>query len=157
MQKLTVSVDKNADLKALRKLEADGLVELFAVSIEGFEDTSKVRNKELPIAVWGSPFARWGSSCWASNDSPYQDIERIVGKQNHGDCLHLERHIIGRRDVFVTDDNDFLRCRGELNVAFGVTIMTVAELEERLDDADLARIAKERLDQPSYPIALDDL
>lgn len=28
---------------------------------------------------------------------------------------------------------------------------------ERLDDADLIRIARERLDEPSYPVALDDL
>ena len=28
---------------------------------------------------------------------------------------------------------------------------------ERLDDADLVRIAKDRLDEPSYPVALDDL
>ena len=28
---------------------------------------------------------------------------------------------------------------------------------ERLDDTDLARIAKDRLDEPSYPVALDDL
>ena len=28
---------------------------------------------------------------------------------------------------------------------------------ERLDDADLARIAKDRLDQPSYPVSPDDL
>ncbi len=28
---------------------------------------------------------------------------------------------------------------------------------ERLDDADLVRIAKDRLDEPSYSVALDDL
>lgn len=28
---------------------------------------------------------------------------------------------------------------------------------EQLDDADLLRLAKERADEPSYPVALDDL
>jgi antitoxin StbD len=28
---------------------------------------------------------------------------------------------------------------------------------ERLDDAELVRIARDRLDAPSYPVALDDL
>jgi antitoxin StbD len=28
---------------------------------------------------------------------------------------------------------------------------------ERLDNEDLLRIARERLDEPSYPVALDDL
>jgi hypothetical protein len=129
--KLTVSVDKNADLKSLKRLEASGLIELFAVSIEGFEDTKKLKNQEPPIAVWDSPLGGWDKSVWASDDSKYSDIERIVGKQNHGDCLHLERHIESKRDVFVTDDNDFLSCRHQLSEEFGVTILTVGELKER--------------------------
>lgn len=28
---------------------------------------------------------------------------------------------------------------------------------ERLDDADLVRVARERMSEPSYPVALDDL
>ena len=28
---------------------------------------------------------------------------------------------------------------------------------ERLDDEDLIRVARERMDEPSYPVALDDL
>jgi antitoxin StbD len=28
---------------------------------------------------------------------------------------------------------------------------------ERLDEADLVRIARDRLDEPSYPVSLDDL
>ena len=132
MEKLTVSVDRNADLKALKKLEASGLVELFAVAIEGFEDTRKLKNKEPPVAVWDSPLTTWDNSAWASEDSSYEEIEKIVGRQNHGDCLHLERHIESGRDVFVTDDNDFLSCRDRLAEAFGVTILTVTELTKRV-------------------------
>ncbi|MCB6179996.1 hypothetical protein LHP98_17900 [Rhodobacter sp. Har01] len=132
MGKLTVSVDRNADLKALRKLEAAGLVELFGVSIEGIQDTKKLKNQEPPIAVWDSPLGGWDKSVWASDDSKYSEIERIVGRQNHGDCLHLERHIESKRDVFVTDDKHFLSCRHQLSEAFGVTILTVSELTERL-------------------------
>ena len=132
MRKLAISVDKNADLKALRKLEVSGLVELYAVGIEGFENTKKLKNKELPVAVWGSPLTTWGNSCWAGEESKYRAIERIVGRQNHGDCLHLERHIESKRDVFVTDDNDFLSCRDQLASEFNVTILTVSELQQRL-------------------------
>jgi hypothetical protein len=132
MKKLSVSVDKNANLKALRRLEGFGLVELFAVAIEGIEDTSKLKNQEPPVGVWDSPHAKWGAAVWSGENSKYKEIEQIVGKQNHGDCLHLERHIESKRDVFVTDDNDFLRCRDRLMSAFGVTILTVAELEKNL-------------------------
>ena len=112
MAVITVTVDRNADLKTLKKMEVAGLVELFALGIEGFEDTKKLRNKELPIAIINSPFGLIGHSLSAADDTSYALIEKIVGKQNHGDCLHLERHIASKRDVFVTDDNDFLSCRG---------------------------------------------
>lgn len=135
MEKITVSVDKNADLKALRRLEAADLVELFAVSIEGFEDTKKLKNQEPPLAVWDSPLGGWGNSVWASDNSKYSEIEKIVGRQNHGDCLHLERHIESKRDVFVTDDNHFLCCREQLASAFDVTILTVSELQMRVGAA----------------------
>lgn len=134
MVRLTVTVDRNADLKALRKLEAKGLIELFAVAIEGFEDTNKLKNKELPIAIIGSAFALIGRSSIARNDTPYRRIQAIVGKQNHGDCIHLERHITSGRDVFVTDDNDFLSCRDCLQSEFGVRILTVFELTTQLSN-----------------------
>ena len=129
MSKLPITVDKNADLKALKRLEVAGSVKLFAVAIEGFQDTKKLKNKEPPIAVWDSPLAGWDNAVWASDDSKYPEIEKIVGRQNHGDCLHLERHIESGRDVFVTDDNDFLSCRDQLSETFGVTILTVNELK----------------------------
>ena len=45
MPKLSVSVDRNANLKVLRRLEEEGLVELFALAIEGNEDTKKLKSK----------------------------------------------------------------------------------------------------------------
>lgn len=132
MQTLTASVDKNADLKALKKVEVSGLVELFAVAIEGFEDTGKIPNKALPIGVIGSKFGLIGSCVIAADDNKYHAIQKIVDRQNHGDCLHLQRHIESGRDVFVTDDNDFLSCRDQLAEAFGVTILTVVELVKRV-------------------------
>lgn len=138
MAKITVSVDKNADLKALRKLEASGLVELFAVDIEGFEDTKKVKKKELPIAVIDSPFGLIGRSVIAADDNKYQAIQQIVGKQNHGDCLHLERHISSGRDLFVTDDNDFLSCREELDKVLGIIVLSVTELIQCFADGSAA-------------------
>lgn len=131
MQRLKVTVDRNADLKALRKLEADGLLELYVVAIEGFEDTGKVKNKVMPVAVADSPFSRIGSSRIAADDTSYRAIQRIVGKQNHGDCIHLEAHIASGRELFVTDDNDFLSKKEELKNELGVEVATVTELQQR--------------------------
>jgi len=132
MRKITVTCDKNANLKKLRTLERNEEIEIHAVSIEGIEDTKKITNQQLPIAVFDSKFATIGNCVIAADDTPYSEIQRIIGKHNHGDCLHLERHISSGRDVFVTDDNDFLSKRGDLQQRFGVTIKTVEELEAEL-------------------------
>ncbi|MEO8244515.1 MAG: hypothetical protein ABI832_19645 [bacterium] len=132
MAKVTVTVDRSANLKELRVLEAARLIEIHVVAIEGFQDTRNLPRKELPGAIINSRFAVIGRSSIVRSDTKYAEIQRIVGKQNHGDCIHLERHIASGRKFFITDDNDFLSCRGELHRLFGVTILTVAELATRL-------------------------
>jgi len=62
----------------------------------------------------------------------YSEIRQILGKEHHADILHLERHYNSGRDYFVTDDNDFLAKRIELDEALGLKIVTVNELEELL-------------------------
>ncbi len=132
MCKVTVTCDKNTNLKKLKGLERKGLIKIYAVAIEGFEDTNKITRKELPIAVIDSKFATIGNCVIAADDTPYSKIGRVIGKHNHGDCLHLERHISSGRDVFVTDDNDFLSKKAELHQYFGVNIQTVEDLEKEL-------------------------
>ena len=85
MKPLSVTCDKNADLRRLRQLQRIGLIELHTLAIEGFENTPKIKNKELQIAVIGSKFAKIGQSAIASNHTPYKVIQSLIGKENHGD------------------------------------------------------------------------
>lgn len=128
---LQVTCDQNADLKRLRQLEIKGLIQLYGVAIEEIKNTRRIKshNKELPIAVIDSEFSIIGSCVIASDETPYLDIESVIGKQHHADVLHLERHIESKRDIFVTNDNDFLTKRHLLEEKFGTQIMTNEELE----------------------------
>ncbi|MFD1157825.1 hypothetical protein [Roseovarius aestuarii] len=134
-QMLTVTCDQNADLKRLRKLELAGLVELWCVSIEELKNTRRIAKgrKEPPIIVIGSPHSTWGNAMVASADTPYSELEEIIGRQNHADVLHLERHIESGRDVFATSDKDFLAHRATLESRFSIQIRTVEELVRDLD------------------------
>lgn len=92
---LTITCDQNADLKRLRKLELAGLVELWCVSIEELKNTKRIPNerKEPPILVIGSQHSKWGNAVLAAADTSYRELEKIIGRQNHADVLHLERQI----------------------------------------------------------------
>ncbi|GHA54874.1 hypothetical protein GCM10008927_20870 [Amylibacter ulvae] len=125
---LTVSCDVNVNIKPLRKLEQENKIKIYAVAIEGIEKNKKISNKELPIAVIGSAFFKIGSAKIASVDTAYTKIQKIIGKPHHGDVLYLEGHISSGRDIFVTDDNDFLSKRDVLQDEFNIVIKTTSEL-----------------------------
>lgn len=125
---LTITVDANANQKLLRRLELEGHVELHAIKIENMIGNKKIKRKDLPIAVIDSPHATIGNSVIAANDTRYNEISTAMTKDNHGDALHLDGHIRSKRDVFVTDDNDFLLRRGALEEKFCISIKTSEEV-----------------------------
>jgi predicted nucleic acid-binding protein len=127
---ITVTCDINANIKPLKKLEREGKIELYAIAIEGMERNRKISadRKQLPVAVFDSPFSTLDNCVIASDHSNYSEIQKVIGRHHHGDVVHLEGHIASKRDVFVTDDNDFLTVREALQDRFEVKIMTVAEI-----------------------------
>ena len=125
---LKVSCDRNVNIKALRPLEQQGKIEVYGVAIEGHESNGKLSNKTLAPAFIGSPFATIGKSKIVPNETPKKDIEEIIGSQHHGDVLHFLDHLLSGRDVFVTDDNDFLSKRAALEERFDTRIRTAEEL-----------------------------
>ena len=125
----TVSVDKSANFKILRELELGDLVVLHAVGIEGLEDNKRLQQKELPIAIVGGEFSKIGTSKIAAARTPYEALRTEFSLQE-GDALHFEAHVQSGRDVFCTEDNDFLEQREKLQAAFRTTILTPEELRE---------------------------
>ncbi|NVK15603.1 MAG: hypothetical protein HWE35_15640 [Rhodobacteraceae bacterium] len=133
MAALTVTCDENANFKLLRRLEVDGYIEIHATSIERITPNRKATNKHLPTAILDSPFSVLDGCVIAEDDTPLHAIRDIIGAEHKGDVVHLEAHLRDRRDVFVTDDNDFLSMREELESRFGMTIKTTAELLAMFD------------------------
>lgn len=136
--KPTVTWDPSADLKILRRLEQDEQIELWAVKIEAAVSTKKIPNarKRLPTVIIGSQFAtigeKPGNAKIASDETPYQRINEILGPGHHADALHLEDHIVSGRDLFATSDTDFLKHRDQLQSEFSIRIMTAQEIIEAL-------------------------
>lgn len=127
---LKVTRDSGANVKTLRRLEALGLITLTDILIENGRENRKVKNKALPVGVWGE--TRWGEAIWASENSSYDRIKEIIGVENVKDSIHLEAHIRMGNDIFVTEDNDFLTIREELKQEFGCVVMHPNELKAKL-------------------------
>ena len=136
MSKLKLTVDGNADQKILRKLAAKGYVELHAINIESMLDNKKIKHKDLPLAVYGSPHSTYGNSVYAADDTIYPTISKAMTRDNHGDALQLEGHIRSGRDVLVSDDKDFLARREELLNKFGAVIKSTEEIVAMFDLGD---------------------
>lgn len=127
MKPLSVTRDSGANVKLLKKLEKDGLIKIHDVMMENGRVNKKVKEKILPTGVWNHSV--WGEFVWGSDDSAYDDILKIIGKNHIEDVMHLEAHIRSKQDYFVTEDRDFLDKREELKAAFPVKIVTPTELE----------------------------
>lgn len=52
------------------------------------------------------------------------------------DIDHLVGHVLNRRDIFVTDDNDILRRRDQLKTGLGVIVMLPAECLKYVDEIE---------------------
>jgi hypothetical protein len=89
-----------------------------------------MKRKDKPIGVIDSPHSTLDNCVFASKDTIYPEISAAMTKGNHGDAMQLEGHLRSGRDVFVTDDKDFLNRREFLKEKFGVTIKSAREISE---------------------------
>lgn len=126
----SVTRDSGANVKILKKLENTGLITIYDVLLENGRENKKVKNKVLPVGVWGH--SKWGEAVYSGDDCKYSEIREIIGRENIEDAMHLEAHIRNNHDYFITEDNDFLSKREDLNKKFNVKIMTPTELEKTI-------------------------
>lgn len=125
---LKITADVSANMKILRDLEKKGLIEIHVVNIENHKLSNKIKNKKNPVAILDSEFALLDYCVIASDSTPYESIQQIMGKQHHADILHFESHLESKHDIFITEDTDFLSKRRRLSDAFATKIMTPEEL-----------------------------
>lgn len=125
---LKITRDSGADVKLLKALEKEGFVEIHDVMIENGRENKKVKNKILPVGVYGQ--TKWGECVYSDPDCTYNDIRKIIGEENINDAIQLEAHVRNRYDYFVTEDHDFLDKRQELEKTFSIKILSPIELEQ---------------------------
>ncbi len=125
---LKITRDSSANVKLLKKLENKGLIKIFDVMLENGRENRKIKEKILPIGVWGH--SRWDECVWGDEDNKYDEILHLIGRQNIKDAMHLETHLRSENDYFVTQDkDDILSKRDELLKQFGIKAVSPEELQ----------------------------
>lgn len=126
---IQVTWDSWANMKLLKKLEADGYIVAHVVKMENGRD-NKIKDKILPVAVWGH--SRWDECVyWDENDTTFEALKRIVWGNNTKDIMQLEAHIRNWYDIFVTGDKDDIWSKRELlYTQFGIKVVLSEELKE---------------------------
>jgi hypothetical protein len=126
---ISITRDKGANLKKLRRLENDGKIQINEIQFE--EMPKKYKKAILPVAVFDQ--TSWDQCVLAGDDCKYEEIREIIGKSNVRDAINLEAHLRNGFDYFVTEDkNEFIKNgrREMLESKFlGLKIVTVVELE----------------------------
>jgi hypothetical protein len=131
-KKLKVTMDSGVDRKRLKKLSDNNLIKVYNVKIENGRKSKN--DKVLPIGVFGE--CNWGECLWTSVDmcKYYNDIIKIIGKDNIKDALILDAHYRNNFDYFVTNNpKDFIYNdkRNKLeNKLIGLKIVIIDELEK---------------------------
>ena len=125
MDVLKILVDKYVNLKELMDFLINEKIncQLYTLTIEN--KVKKIRNKALPVLVWGS--GEWGNGRW--NDGiALEEIKKIIGKENLADALHLESALFYKIDYLITEDKDILHKKTELEEAIKeLKIMNIKE------------------------------
>lgn len=127
----TVTKDISADYKKLRVLRDKGFIKIIGIKIENNKDKF---DAILPTGVMG--YTVLGSMKLGSDEQAknFEELKRIIGRNNINDCIHLEAHIREGYDYFVTEDKDILDKKSELEQQFpNLKIRTTDELVGELD------------------------
>jgi hypothetical protein len=139
------------------------------------EDISNDKNKErraemlrflelLPIV---GTIGRFDTSKWGQGDVFSDDrLERLHGEVKQivfpgltesdrryrnkiNDVDHIVGHMLNRRDIFVTDDNDILRRRDQLKIGPGIVVMTPDECLKYVDEVERRQVPQTSLRKAS--------
>jgi hypothetical protein len=125
-----VAIDQGANLKALRRLQDDGLVELRQAN--ELEQTWSAyvaqQTKAIMLGHW-----RLGADVLA--DDKVHEVARILGPGKRLDAAHVHAAYLNGCEYFVTEDvTDFFRGgrRENLEALLGVKIRRTEELVQEL-------------------------
>ena len=130
-KKLKITMDSGVDLKRLKILEKDGLVEIHDVKGENF--ARSVRCRESAVFILDHSTLD-GEDVLTDNSERYEKIIQIIGRGNFQDARKLDAHIREEFDYFVTNNpRDFIynNKREKLQNSFSeLKIVTIDELED---------------------------
>lgn len=133
---IKVGIDQGVDLKALGRLQLQGLIELHQAN-ELEQPFSQVIKDKKGFMLGHSKLN--GPDVLA--DEKVHEVERIVGPDKRADIAHIYAAYLNECEYFVTDNpDDFIKDgrREALEFLLGVTIRRTKEFIQEMEQGDTA-------------------
>ncbi len=125
---MKILIDKNVNSKELKKLCEDHNFNCEILSIENLEQQNKKVHQTKGLLILGGPSKLNGRLGDKESEDKLEFLKQIIGKENMGDILHLEASLFEEVDYFITEDNDILSKRQEIQKKF--PNLKILKLEE---------------------------
>lgn len=128
---IKVGIDQNVNLKALRALQSQGLIELHQANELEQTWSSYVTQQKKGFML---DHSRWdGPDVWAGEK--VHEVERMVGLDKRIDIAHIYACYLNQCEYFVTEDTEAFIYRGRreaLELLLGVKIRRTKEFIQEI-------------------------
>ena len=114
---MKILIDKDVDHKELKRFIRDNNLESDIFGLNAEQYNSKVEQKP-GLLVLGGPTKLAGRLASEEALDNFEKIKKIIGKDNLGDCLHLESAVFENYNYLITNDKDILSKRQQLKELF---------------------------------------
>ena len=112
---MKILVDKNVDLRKLEEFIKNKNLVCDLMTLRAENKVRRIKKKATGLIVLGGPTSLDNQLGGEDEISLFNRVKEIIGKQNLGDCLHVESAIFNNADYLITEDKDFLSKVSELS------------------------------------------
>ena len=125
-------IDKNINHKELKKFIADNNLQCEVFGLNAEQHNKKVEQKP-GLLILGGPTKLPGRFASRDTSDNFEEIKKIVGKDNLGDCLHFESAMFEGYDYLITDDNDLISKSQQLkDICPKLELKRLSEFKEQM-------------------------
>jgi len=114
---MKILIDKDVDHKELKRFVREKNLECEIFGLNAEQYNSKVEQKP-GLLILGGPTKLAGRLASKETLNNFEEIKMTIGKNNLGDCLHVESCVFENYNYLITNDNDILSKRQQLKELF---------------------------------------
>lgn len=126
---MNMLVDKNVNFKDLKNFIKNHNLDCDLVGLNAEQENKKLTEKP-GLLMLGGPTKLGGRLASKQTVGTFEEVKKIIGRNNIGDCLYIELAVFEKYELLITEDKDLLTKRSELKEQFPtLTILSLSEFK----------------------------